>query len=207
MIEAQDKPLLIVLSAPSGGGKTTLCKQLLAANSNLARAVTCTTRSPRGLERDGVDYYFLTKDSFERQVAAGEFIEHANVYGNLYGTLKSEVHEKLKLGKDVLLSVDVQGAASVRSIAQNDSQLGGALVSVFLTPENAALLEQRLNFRGEDSADMIQKRLAVARVELAQWVDFDYLIYSTSVQEDLRRMQSVHDAEKMRRERTRPPNY
>ena len=204
---ALDNALLMVLSAPSGGGKTTLCKQLLAANPHVDRAVTCTTRLPRGGERDGADYFFLSKEVFERKVAMGEFLEHANVYGNCYGTLKNEVQEKLQAGRDVLLALDVQGAESVRAIARQDSPFRHALVTVFLTPQNAALLEQRLNSRGEDDPAVIQKRLVVARQEVAQWVHFDYLIYSTSVEEDLRRMQAIYDAEKMRRERVRPPSY
>src|SRR5512135_3339967 len=111
-------PLLVLISAPSGGGKTTLCQQLLAARPQMTRAVTCTTRPPRAGERDGEDYYFLDPGSFLRGVQAGDFLEHATVHGNSYGTLKSEVRDKLAEGKDVLLNVDVQGAASLRQRAQ-----------------------------------------------------------------------------------------
>ena len=102
-------PLLIVLSAPSGGGKTTLCQQLLAARPDMRRAITCTTRAPRPGEEEGVDYYFLDATTFLKRVQAGNFLEHATVHGNSYGTLKSEVVEKLRQGTDVLLNVDVQG--------------------------------------------------------------------------------------------------
>ncbi len=207
MNPAANNVLLIVLSAPSGGGKTTLCQQLLAANANVARVVTCTTRAPRGGERDGADYFFLTKEVFQQKVATNQFLEHANVYGNFYGTLKAEVLTKLRAGRDVLLAIDVQGAASVRAIAQQDEELRRSLMTVFLTPESAAVLEQRLRNRGEDEPEVVQKRLAVARQEVAQWAHFDYLIYSTSVAEDLRRMQAVLDAEKMRRARVMPPNF
>ncbi len=207
MSPATKNALLIVLSAPSGGGKTTLCKQLLAANTNVDRVVTCTTRAPRGGEREGADYFFLTREVFEQKVAAGEFLEHANVYGNFYATLKSEVLARLRAGRDVLLAIDVQGAASVRAIAQQDEELRGALLTVFLTPESAAVLEQRLHKRGEDAPAAVEKRLSVARQEVAQWVHFDYLIYSTSVADDLGRMQAVLAAEKMRRERVAPPNF
>src|ERR1043165_1801319 len=116
---APAKPtLLLVISAPSGGGKTTLCHHLLAANPNTVRAVTCTTRSPRDGERDGVDYYFLDAADFLKRVQAGNFLEHATVYGNSYGTLKSEVLTKLRQGKDVLLVIDVQGAATIRDRAE-----------------------------------------------------------------------------------------
>src|SRR5262245_11234301 len=103
-------PLLIVISAPSGGGKTTLCEMLLESNRNVTRAITCTTRDPRKGEKDGEDYYFLDATTFLKRVQAGNFLEHATVYGNSYGTLKSEVLSKLRQGKDVLLNIDVQGA-------------------------------------------------------------------------------------------------
>lgn len=197
--------LLIVLSAPSGGGKTTLCEQMLRDNPNMSRAVTCTTRAPRAGEKDGVDYYFLTAEDFLKRVQAGNFLEHATVYGNSYGTLKSEVLGKLRAGKDVLLAVDVQGAAAIRAQAEQESELERALVEVFLTPESLAVLEQRLKKRGKDAPDAIKKRLAVAKQEIAQWRHFDYLLISTSIKEDVRRMQAIYDAEKMRQPRSTAP--
>src|SRR6187401_330979 len=109
MLEVCSTPLLIVISAPSGGGKTTLCDRLLAGSANMTRAITCTTRAPRPGEKDGVDYYFLDANTFLRRVQAGHFLEHATVYSNSYGTLRSEVLDKLRQGKDVLLNIDVQG--------------------------------------------------------------------------------------------------
>jgi len=200
-------PLLVVISAPSGGGKTTLCQQLLAARPDMTRAVTCTTRDPRPGEKDTVDYYFLDAGSFLKRVQAGNFIEHATVHGNSYGVLKSELLSKLRQGKDVLLNVDVQGAATIRERADEDLELKGALVSVFLTPPSAAILEKRLRRRGTDSPSVIQKRLSVARQEVAQWKNFDYLLISTSIEEDLRRMLAIVQAEKMRAARMRPPEF
>src|SRR5882762_5304250 len=200
-------PLLVLISAPSGGGKTTICQQLLAAQPQMTRAVTCTTRPPRSGERDGVDYYFLDAASFLKRVQAGNFLEHATVYGNSYGTLKSEVLGKLRQGKDVLLSVDVQGAATIRERALEDAELKRALVSVFLTPPSLAVLEERLRKRGTDSAAVIQKRLAVARQEVSQWRNFDYLLVSTTISEDLRRMQAIIEAEKMRPARGQAPEF
>jgi guanylate kinase len=195
---ASPAPLLIVISAPSGGGKTTLCEKLLAANPNVARAITCTTRAPREGEKDGTDYYFLDPGTFLKRVQAGNFLEHATVYGNSYGTLKSEVLGKLRQGNDVLLNIDVQGASTIREKASEDEELRKALVSVFLTPPSLTILEQRLKKRGQDSAASIKKRLSVARQEIAQWKNFDYLIISLSPDEDLRRMQAIVAAEKMR---------
>src|SRR5438045_8788325 len=121
-------PLLVLISAPSGGGKTTICEQLLAARPQMARAVTCTTRLPRPGERDGEDYYFLDAASFLKRVQAGNFLEHATVHGNSYGTLKSEVLGKLRQGKDVILNVDAQGAATIRDESKEDQELGRTLL-------------------------------------------------------------------------------
>ncbi len=197
--------MLVVISAPSGGGKTTLCQQLLSTRPDLKRAVTCTTREPRPGERDGVDYFFLDAGTFLKRVQAGNFLEHATVYGHSYGTLKSEVLGKLRQGHDVLLTVDVQGAAAIRAHSENDAELKRALVTVFLTPPTLAILEERLRKRGLDPATIIQKRLSVARQEIAQWRHFDYLIISNTVEEDLRRMLAVLDAEKMRQSRVQLP--
>jgi guanylate kinase len=201
------KPVLIVLSAPSGGGKTTLMNGMLAANANLTRAITCTTRKPRGKERNRVDYFFLEAGDFLKRVQAGNFLEHATVYGNSYGTLKSEVLSKLRAGKDVLLAVDVQGAASIRAHAKSDAELGEAFISVFLTPPTFKELERRLRGRNEDSAASIRARLGVARQEMAQWKNFDYLIVSGSREDDLRRMQAIYDAERLRRSRAKPLKF
>lgn len=199
--------LLIVISAPSGGGKTTLCDQLIANNPNTVRAITCTTREPREGETDGVDYYFLDAGTFLKRVQAGNFLEHATVYGNSYGTLKSEVLGKMRQGKDVLLSIDVQGAATIRARAEEDAELQRSLITIFLAPVSIAVLEQRLKKRGKDSSGAIQKRLSVARQEIGQWKNFDFLILSSSIAEDLRRMQAIVLAEKMRNNRARLPDY
>src|SRR3954469_18221164 len=133
MAQPNPNPLLIVISAPSGGGKTTLCQQLMASRPRMTRAITCTTREPRPGEKDGIDYYFLDAATFLKRVQAGNFLEHATVFGNSYGTLKAEVLGKLRQGRDVLLNVDVQGAAAIRERALDDAELKRALVSVFLT--------------------------------------------------------------------------
>ena len=201
------KPLLIVISAPSGGGKTTLVKEVLRTYPLMTRAVTCTTRAPREVERDGVDYYFLYAAAFLKRVQAGNFLEHATVFGNSYGTLKSEVLGKLRQGRDVLLNVDVQGAAAIRTQAQDDPELRGALVQVFLTPPSLDVLRARLERRGTDAPAVIQKRLGVARQEVSQWKHFDYLILSSSIAEDLRQMQEILEAERRRTTRCQMPEF
>jgi guanylate kinase len=200
-------PLLILISAPSGGGKTTLCRELLSARPEMTRAITCTTREPRPGEKDEVDYFFLDAGSFLKRVQAGNFLEHATVYGNSYGTLKSEVLGKLRQGKDVLLNIDVQGAAAVRSSALQDAELKRALVTIFLAPPSLAILQRRLTGRGTDPEVAIQKRLSVARQEIAQWKNFDYLVISDTIQEDVRRTLAIVDAEKMRTERSAAPEF
>jgi guanylate kinase len=199
--------LLIVISAPSGGGKTTLCDQLLATQANLTRAVTATTRAPRPGEQHARDYYFFSPEEFHQRVTAGEFVEHATVFGRSYGVLKSELLGKLRSGRDVLLNIDVQGAATIRAQAQTEPELKRALVSIFLTPPSFAALEVRLRKRNSDSEAEIQKRLGVARQELAQWNRFDYLLLSTSVAEDLRRALVILETEKMRITRSVAPEF
>jgi guanylate kinase len=200
-------PLLILISAPSGAGKTTLVHLLLAAQPHMTRAITCTTRAPRPGEQDGVDYHFFTEGEFLNRLQAGNFIENAKVYGHSYGILKSELLGKLREGKDVLLNVDVQGAATIREQAETEPELRRALVTIFLTPPSVGVLEQRLKKRGADAEAVIQKRLAVARQEIAQWKNFDYLLISGSKQEDLRRTLAIIESEKMRSARSASPEF
>lgn len=195
-------PLLILISAPSGGGKTTLCQQLLARHQDMVRAVTCTTRPPRLGEIEGRDYYFLDEAAFSRRLEAGEFFENAAVYTHRYGVLKAEILGKLQLGVDVLLNVDVKGAATVCAKAAADPDLSRALVSVFLTPATIGELEGRLKRRATDSAAELAVRLHDARWEIEQWRHFQYLIISTTVAEDLRQMEAIIDAERLRQSRS-----
>jgi len=200
-------PLLIVISAPSGGGKTTLCQQLLAARPDMTRAITCTTRGLRPGEKNGVDYYFFDPAEFQRRVQAGEFVEHATVFGRSYGILRSELLDKLRLGTDVLLNVDVQGAATIHARAQTEPELQRALVTVFLTPPSISVLEERLKRRASDAPEEIRKRLGVARNEIVQWNKFDYLLISSTIPEDLRRMLAIVETEKMRSTRSTAPEF
>ncbi len=154
-----------------------------------------------------MDYHFFSAAEFLKRLQAGNFLEHATVYGNSYGILKSELLGKLRSGRDVLLNVDVQGAATIRERAESEPELKRALITVFLTPTPLTVLEERLKKRGADSAAVIQKRLAVARQEIAQWKNFDYLLTSTTKPEDLRRMLAIVEAEKMRAARAEAPEF
>jgi guanylate kinase len=199
--------LLIVISAPSGGGKTTLCHQMLTRHSGMTRAITCTTRPPRPGEIDKSDYYFLSTEDFAQRLKAGDFLENATVHNHCYGILKSEVIARLSEGKDVLLNVDVQGAATIRKHAEEDPHLKHALVTVFLTPATLGELELRLRRRGTESPEDLARRLNNARLEIAQWTNFQYLIISTTIPEDVRLMEAIVEAERMRQFRATPPQF
>ena len=198
MSNDMSSPIILLISAPSGAGKTTVCNALLAANSNLRRVVTSTTRPARPGEQHGVDYHFFSAGEFARRREADEFLEHASVYDRAYGTLKSSVLDLLAADHDVLLNIDVQGAASVRQVAARDPVLRRALVTVFLTPPTLAELEVRLRGRGADPEAVIARRLAEARGEAGRWSEFDYLVVSDTRAEDSRRMQAIYDTERLR---------
>jgi guanylate kinase len=195
--------ILLLISAPSGGGKTTVCSAMLARNPRLRRVITCTTRAPRAGEVQGVDYLFLESKEFGRRVEAGEFLEHADVYGNRYGTLRSRVVDVLRGGSDVLLNIDVQGAASIRKAAVGDEELAAALVTVFLTPSTLGELEKRLRGRGSDAEEVVARRLAAAAGEVEEARHFDYVVVSGTREEDQGRVQAVYEAEQVRRHRVR----
>ncbi|MCX7872288.1 MAG: guanylate kinase [Verrucomicrobiae bacterium] len=199
--EIQRAPMVIVVSAPSGAGKTTLCGNLLKTDKNVVRAITCTTRTPRTGEKHGVDYYFLTREEFEKHINNGDFLEYAIVHGNYYGTLKSEVYRILQSGKDVLLNIDVQGAKSIREHIGKEPCLSNSLVTVFVGAEAIDVIKERLKTRGLDSAEEVKKRLNTAQQEMMRWNEFDYLIISGTMEEDLERLQKIICAERMRTRR------
>ena len=201
----QRRGLMLVLSSPSGAGKTTLSRQLLGNDSQISLSISCTTRDKRPGEKDGVDYRFIDTATFRGMIDRGEFLEHATVYTNRYGTLKSEVLGRLREGRDVLLTVDVQGAASIQAEARRDPEMAAALVTVFLTPQTLSELERRLQKRNQNTPADAAKRLGEARREIARWGEFEYLIISTSIAEDVRRMLAIVDAEKMRASRSAAP--
>lgn len=173
--------ILYLVSGPSGSGKTTLCRRL--ADEGLARyAISCTTRQPRDGEVDGRDYHFLTTDEFQRRVASGDFLEHAQVHSNFYGTLFSEVINHLQNSQDVVIDIDVQGADQIRQ--HPDPGIQNALVDLFVMPATDEELESRLRGRNTDPEDIIQLRLNNARDEIANWPRYSYRLLSTDKESD-----------------------
>ena len=190
--------LLIIVSGPAGSGKTTLCERMLAEKPALNRVVTATTRKPRAGEKNGVDYHFFERTVFEEKIAAGDFYEYAKVHDNLYGTLKSTVQGKLSAGIDLLLNIDIQGAATFREKATEDPELKKCLVTVFIMPPSLKELEKRLRDRGTDPEDEIRLRMQVAVEEMKQYSLYDYCLRSASRGEDFENMYAIYRAEKMR---------
>lgn len=194
-------PFLLLISAPSGAGKTTVSQGLMNACPGIGRIVTCTSRAPRPGEVDGIDYHFLSRAEFEERIAAGRFLEYADVYGDWKGILKESVRARWAAGQDALLSVDVQGAETVRRVVASDPSLAGRLVTVFITPGSRAELESRLRGRDADAPEAIARRLDTAEPEVARWAEFDYLLVSRSRDEDLGRLRSIYEAERSRASR------
>jgi guanylate kinase len=185
--------ILFVVSAPSGAGKTTLCNAL-RQTKDFVYSVSCTTREARPGEIDGEDYYFLSKEEFARRVKDGEFLEYATVHGHSYGTLRSTVLNHLNQGVDVLLDIDIQGAAAIR--ACTDPQIIDALADAFIMPPSLDELHHRLIKRATESQDQIEMRLRNAAAEMKNWRLYRYSIISGSVEEDLQKFRAIMRAER-----------
>ena len=184
---------LFIVSGPAGSGKTTLCDRMIAESPQIDRVVTSTTRAPREGEVDKTDYHFFDYKTFREKIDSGNFYEYATVHGNLYGTLKSEVQEKLSDGIDLLLNIDVQGAAQFREAARHEPLLKGKIVTIFIMPPSIKVLEARLRNRGTDSEVEIQGRLQVAVKEMAQSSHYDHKISSASRNEDFEALKEIYE--------------
>lgn len=193
--EIKRRGLMLVLSSPSGAGKTTISRALLERDDNLSMSISVTTRPQRPGERDGVDYIFVDKDAFDGMVRDGALLEHAKVFGNYYGTPRSAVEEALGAGRDVLFDIDWQGTQQLSQAKRDD------LVSVFVLPPSITELERRLRVRAQDPDDVVQARMAKVVDELSHWAEYDYVLVNRDVEESVAAVQAILFAERLKRER------
>ena len=193
--EIRRRGLMLVLSSPSGAGKTTISRELLKREPDLVMSVSATTRPPRPGEVDGRDYYFKSVAEFEAMTKRGEFLEHARVFDNFYGTPRAPVEAILTAGKDVLFDVDWQGTQKLKESARAD------LASVFILPPSLADLEQRLRTRAQDSIEVVQRRMSRAAAEMSHWAEYDYIVVNAEVEVSIARVQAILVAERLRRDR------
>ncbi|WP_295136451.1 guanylate kinase [uncultured Reyranella sp.] len=193
--QIQRRGLMLVLSSPSGAGKTTLSRQLLDNDKQIQLSVSATTRARRSGEKDGVDYHFVDTATFSGMIERGEFLEHARVFDHFYGTPSAPVEAALMAGRDVLFDIDWQGTQQLKEKA------GGDLVTVFILPPSTRDLERRLITRAQDSMEIVQKRMAKAADEMSHWAEYDYQIINRDIATSLMELKSILTAERLKRER------
>jgi guanylate kinase len=191
----QRRGLMLVLSSPSGAGKTTLSRKLLESDSSLAMSVSTTTRAPRSGEEEGKDYFFVSPGMFTQMAQDEAFLEHALVFGHHYGTPREPVQMALAKGRDVLFDIDWQGTQQLRQRAGDD------LVSIFVLPPSHEELERRLRARAQDAEDVVQARMAKANNEISHWAEYDYVVINDDLDSTLAKIRTILDAERMKRGR------
>jgi guanylate kinase len=191
----QRRGLMLVLSSPSGAGKTTLSRKLLQSDDAVTMSVSTTTRSPRTGEEEGKDYFFVSPSMFTQMAESGAFLEHALVFGNHYGTPREPVMLALAKGRDVLFDIDWQGTQQLRQRAGDD------LVSIFVLPPSHDELERRLRARAQDAEDVVQARMAKANNEISHWAEYDYVVINDDLDSTLQKIRTILDAERMKRGR------
>lgn len=191
----QRRGLMLVLSSPSGAGKTTLSRKLLASDSEITMSVSATTRAPRSGEEEGKDYFFVSPSMFGQMAETGAFLEHATVFGNRYGTPKEPVMLGLAQGRDVLFDIDWQGTQQLRQ------QAGDDLVSIFVLPPSHDELERRLRARAQDAEDVVAARMARAGNEISHWAEYDYVVINDDLDATLDKIKTILAAERMKRGR------
>ncbi len=184
--------LMVVLSSPSGAGKSTISRALMARDSNLTMSVSATTRPARPGEVDGEDYYFVDKERFDAMVAGGQMLEHARVFDNFYGTPKEPVEQALSQGRDVMFDVDWQGTQQLTDNAPKD------LVRVFILPPSMAELERRLYARAQDSEEVVKKRMAEAASEMSHYPEYDYIVVNIDIDESVGMVEAILAAERLK---------
>lgn len=193
--EIRRRGLMLVLSSPSGAGKTTISRRLLKRDAGLSLSVSATTRAPRAAETDGVDYHFVSAETFAAMVEADAFLEHAQVFSHAYGTPRQAVEESLAAGRDVLFDIDWQGTQQLGQRARGD------LVSIFILPPSIDELERRLYARAQDSEEVVRHRMAKAADEMSHWAEYRYIIINDDMERSLAEVEAILAAERLRRER------
>ncbi|WP_420496781.1 guanylate kinase [Szabonella alba] len=193
---ANRRGLLLILSSPSGAGKSTLARRLTGWDPSLRFSVSATTRPPREGEAEGREYYFRQRDEFLAMVAAGEMLEHAEVFGNFYGSPRSPVEAAMAEGRDTLFDIDWQGGQQIRN-----SALGRDVVSIFVLPPSIPELERRLRGRGQDSDAVIEGRMAKSRDEISHWAEYDYVLVNDDLDRTFANLTTILEAERLRRDR------
>lgn len=188
--------LLLILSSPSGAGKSTLARRLMQWDPTIRFSVSATTRQPRAGEADGREYYFRSREAFEDMVRTGEMLEHAEVFGNFYGSPKGPVEAAMHEGRDTLFDIDWQGGQQIRN-----SSLGRDVVSIFILPPSIAELESRLRGRAQDSDEIIAGRMAKSRDEISHWAEYDYVIVNRDIDMAFNELTTILQAERLRRDR------
>jgi guanylate kinase len=184
-MSSKDKPLLLVISAPSGAGKSSLCNRLIEKFPQMVYSISCTTRASRGEEKNHVHYHFLSAEEFAARIAAGEFLEHAVVHGNRYGTLKQTVVDALSQGLDIIMDIDVQGAQQIRracAAMNDDNVIKRSFVDIFISPPSMEELRRRLCGRATDSAEVIEKRMRTATGEMKHQADYQYTVINDDLE-------------------------
>ncbi|PJF10988.1 guanylate kinase [Pseudorhodobacter sp. MZDSW-24AT] len=192
----QRRGLLLILSSPSGAGKSTLAKRLMGWDPTIRFSVSATTRAPRPGEEEGREYYFRSRSAFEAMIADQQMLEHAEVFGNLYGSPRGPVEAAMAEGRDTLFDIDWQGGQQIRN-----SALGRDVVSVFVLPPSIAELDRRLRGRAQDSEAVIAGRMAKSRDEISHWAEYDYVLVNDDIDQSFKQLQTILEAERMRRDR------
>ncbi len=181
----------VIVSGPSGAGKTSICQRVRQEMADIRFSISCTTRGPRPGECDGRDYYFISHEEFRKRIADGKFIEHAEVFSNYYGTLRSEVLDSVMCGEDVFLDIDIQGAMQIREATAADPLLARCAEFIFVVPPSMAELERRLRGRESDTEDQIRQRLAKSAYEISFWKKYDYLLVNQQLENSVREMMAL----------------
>lgn len=194
-LKTHRRGLMIVLSSPSGAGKTTLTRRLLSENDKMDMSVSATTRAPRPGEKHGHDYYFVSKDKFVEMIDQDEFLEHAKVFDHYYGTPRGPVEDALSEGRDIVFDIDWQGAQQLTQAASDD------LVRIFILPPDMRELEKRLKTRAQDSDDVIARRMAKSEGEISHWAEYDYVIANERIDTAMEELRTIVSAERLKRRR------